>query len=108
LAISWLSSSVDVDGRSACISSVECGTRLPDAFSRFEFDGVVVADFLYGDWFCGLMVTEGTKREDKEQTKNSIKLQTQLRAGSDFLPGLCPGIIGVFEGGAGMLKLFRG
>lgn len=58
-AISWFSSSVDVDGRSACTSSEECGTNDP-VWSRFDVDGVVVADFLYGDEFCGLIVTEGT------------------------------------------------
>ena len=60
MAISWFSSSVDVDGRSACTSSEECGTKEPVCKSRFDDDGVVVADFLYGDWFWGLIVTAGT------------------------------------------------
>lgn len=47
-----------MDGCNRCTSSFECATSGPDC-KRLAVDGVVVADFLYGDEFCGLIVTAG-------------------------------------------------
>lgn len=68
LAISWFNSSVEVLGASLCISSVECATDGP-ACNRFAAtDGTVggTDDFLYGDPFCGRIVTAGTALSIKE------------------------------------------
>lgn len=72
LAISWLSSSVDVLGASLWISSDECAIIGPDCCNRFVnvFDNEIgaidepvlfVNDFLYGDAFWGRMATAGTR-----------------------------------------------
>lgn len=36
-------------------------------------DGVVVADFLYGDEFCGLIVTAGADKEQNQLVKSYNK-----------------------------------
>lgn len=68
LAISWFNSSVEVLGANRWISSDECATIGPDCCKRFvnvfvnDIGGAELpATFLYGEEFCGRIVTAGTE-----------------------------------------------
>lgn len=107
LAISWFNSSVEVLGASLCISSVECATDGP-ACNRFAATDSAVGgtdDFLYGDAFCGRIVTAGTACKVK---KTKFIFLSKIKKNEFGLPFVC-----LFEfeincdedGGPGTLKL---